>query len=106
MARGVSWRGNHFEGTNAVSFVQQERRLRCADGIAAAQGHLWLGGVQAFIAGQKTRISLADGNLGIGQRSMQRVEGTNMIDVGVGQQDAYNRETPKSEEHTTEVQFR
>src|SRR5689334_12750625 len=32
MARGVSWRGNRFEGADTVSFVQQEFRLRCADG--------------------------------------------------------------------------
>src|SRR6266571_1115336 len=67
MAGGVSGRGNHFEGADAISFVQQDRRLRCADGIAAAQGYLWLRGVQALIARQKTRISLADSNLGIRQ---------------------------------------
>src|SRR5438067_11217052 len=55
MARGVSWGGNRFEGADAISFVQQERRLRCADGIAAAQGYLWFSWVQALIAGQKTR---------------------------------------------------
>src|SRR5258708_36290122 len=74
MAWCVSWRGNHFEGADTISFVQQELRLRFADGIAAAQFVLRLGGIQALVAGQKTRVSLADGYLGIGQRSMQRVQ--------------------------------
>src|SRR5260370_28388586 len=54
----VSWRGNHFEGADTISFVQQERRLRFADGIAAAQGHLRLGRVQALVSRPKARISL------------------------------------------------
>src|SRR5438105_716277 len=74
MAWCVSWRGNHFEGADTISFVQQESGLRCADGIAAAQGHLRLGGIQALIAGQKTRVSLAYSNRNIRQGSMQRVE--------------------------------
>src|SRR6266571_798016 len=93
MPGGMSWRGNHFEGADAISFMQQERRFRCADGIAAAQWYLWLRGVQALIAGQKTRVSLADSNLGMRQSSMQSVQRANMIDVGVGQHDAYNRQT-------------
>src|SRR5260370_21859991 len=60
MAWCVSWRGNHFEGADTISFVQQERRLRFADGIAAAQAYLRLGGVQALFDRQKTRVSLAD----------------------------------------------
>src|SRR5438128_93313 len=30
MAWGVSWRGKHFEGADAISFVQQERRCSSA----------------------------------------------------------------------------
>src|SRR5260370_31430619 len=56
----VSWRGNHFEGADTISFVQQERRLRFADGIAAAQAYLRLGRGHALIASKKTRVSLAD----------------------------------------------
>src|SRR5258708_39187253 len=74
MAWCMSWRSNHFERADAISFVQQECRLRFADSIAAAQGHLRLGGVQALVAGQKTRVSLADSYLGIGQCIMQRVQ--------------------------------
>src|SRR5437764_375644 len=74
MARGVSWRGNHFEGANTITFVQQELRLRCADGIAAAQGNLRLSGVQTLIAGQKTRVSLADRHLSIRQSFVQSIQ--------------------------------
>src|SRR5437763_14446873 len=56
MARGVSWRGNHFKGADAVPFVQQKLRLGCANGIAAAQGNPRLSGVQTLITGQKTRV--------------------------------------------------
>src|SRR5215471_13349091 len=65
MAWCVSWGGNHFERADAVSFVQQQRRLRFANGIAAAQRNLRLGWVQAAIAEQETRVSLADRNLSI-----------------------------------------
>src|SRR5258708_26677699 len=71
MAWCVSWRGNHFEGADTISFVQQERRLRFADGIAAAQAYLRLGEVQALIAGQTKRASLADISLGLRQRGMR-----------------------------------
>src|SRR6266849_4645536 len=74
MARCVSWRGKRFERADAISFVQQKSGLRFADGIAAAQAYLRLGGVQALIAGKKTRVSLTDCNLGIRQSIMQRVE--------------------------------
>src|SRR5712691_3431338 len=63
MTWGVSWCSNHFERADAISFVQQKSGLRFADGIAAAQPYLRLGGVQALIAGKKTRVSLADSNL-------------------------------------------
>jgi hypothetical protein len=89
----VSWRGNHFERADAVSFVQQERRLRFANGIAAAQGNLRLGWIQALIAGQEARVSLADRHLSVWQRLMQCIQRAHMIDVGVGQQDANNRQT-------------
>src|SRR5579864_8903456 len=65
MAWGVSWRSNHFERADAISFMQKARRLSCADGIAAAQGYLRLGKVKALITGQKTRVSLAYRNLSL-----------------------------------------
>src|SRR5437764_10022390 len=74
MARRVPWRGNHFEGADAVPFMQQKLRLRCADGIAAAQGDLRLSGIQTLIAGQKTRVSLADSYLSIRQSFVQSIQ--------------------------------
>src|SRR6266581_1597032 len=66
MAWRVPWGGNHFEGADAITFVQQERRLCLAYGIATAQGHLRLRRVQALIAGQETSVSLANRYLCVG----------------------------------------
>src|SRR5438034_11682871 len=74
MAWGMSWRGNHFERTDAVSFMQQEGWFRFADRIATARGHLRLGGVQALIAGHETCISLADSYRNVRQSLVQRVQ--------------------------------
>src|SRR5258708_31974975 len=54
----VSWRGNHFEAADTISFVQQERPLRFADGIAAAQRPLRLVAARVLIPRQKPLISL------------------------------------------------
>lgn len=77
MAWSVSRRGKHFDGADAIAFVQQACRLRRADGIATAQGDLRLRGVQALIAGQEPRVSLADRNLRLRQRLMERIQRAN-----------------------------
>src|SRR6266568_3842606 len=74
MAWGVAWASNHFQGTQAISFVQQACRLRFTDRIAPVQRDLWLRGVQAPITRQETCVSLADGNLRMWQRLMQNVQ--------------------------------
>src|SRR6266566_9457354 len=74
MAGGMSWRGNHFERTDAVSFMQHEGWFRSADRIATARGHLRLGGVQALIAGHETCVSLADSYRNVRQSLVQRVQ--------------------------------
>src|SRR6266566_1315216 len=74
MAGGMPRRGNHFERTDAVSFMQQEGWFRFADRIATARGHLRLGGIQSFIAGHETCVSLADSYRNVRQSLVQRVQ--------------------------------
>src|ERR1700676_4466533 len=90
MAGSVSGGGNHFERAEAVPFMQKVRRLCGDDGIAALQRNLRLGGVQALISRQKTRVSLAYRHLHIRQSIMQRVQRADMIDVGMSQHNTCN----------------
>ena len=90
LAGSVSRCSNHFERADAISLMQQKGRLRRANRIPAAQGNLRLFRIQTLVAGQKTRIPLADGYWNSRQRSMQLIERTDMVNVRMRQHNAGN----------------